>query len=268
MATTKKKKKHKTSSDNDGKLELAESKIFDASEFEYLKALLYGKPKRGKTTLAATAPKPIIIDCNEKGTISIRDVPDVKVFRVGIWSDIDLAKWYLYYGNHDRETAVIDTLTSLAHLCMQHVLGREGEDMDYAVAARIRRQDWGDVADLMRSIILDFRNLPMNVIFIAQEKRGFSDDEEEDTAEIFPAISPAVRDTLTAAVDIIGRLTIKEVLIKGKGGKKRKVWQRRLLIGDNDTAVTGERVSTLDSALPKTIKNPNLSKLIAAIKGE
>jgi hypothetical protein len=118
----------------------------------------------------------------------------------------------------------------------------------------------------MRTVILNFRNLPMNVVYLAQERRGFSDDDDE-APEVFPEISPSVRSALTPAVDIIGRLYLKEVVKKGGDGKKVKELERRLLIGAHETYTTGDRS---ESGLPPVIRLPkrddNLTRLIERIK--
>src|ERR671937_2146652 len=106
MATTTKRRSPKTSN----KIEKAKSKIVDASEFEYLRILVYAQNGKGKTRFGASGPKSIVVDCNEKGSLSIRRFP-AKVFKVETWTDIDLAYWYLKAGKHDFETVVLDTVT-------------------------------------------------------------------------------------------------------------------------------------------------------------
>lgn len=241
------------------RLEQAERHIVDVSEdFQYLRILVYAKPKRGKTTFGASGPKPIVIDCNEKGTLSIRRVPDCKVFKVNTWTDIDLAYWYLHGGNHDRETVVIDTVTSLAALCMKFVLGDEESRDPTRDPEMPSRQVWGKVGELMKTMVIQFRNLPMNVVFLAQERKGFN-DEEDDEPEIYPDVSPSIRNSLTPAVDIIGRLYVKEVKTKGD----KVVWERRLLIGDHESYTTGDRSN---SGLPRIIRNPDLSQMLRRIR--
>lgn len=67
------------------KIELAKSKITTAGEtFEHLKLLAYGKNGMGKTRLGASGPKPLLIDCNERGSLSVRHFPDVEVFPVEV----------------------------------------------------------------------------------------------------------------------------------------------------------------------------------------
>lgn len=238
-----------------------------AEQFQHLRMLVYGKPKKGKTTFGASGPKPIIIiDCNEQGTLSVRNFPEVDVYSVATWTDIDLVFWWLNSGDHDYQTVVIDTLTSLASLCMKFVLGDEASRDPTKDPTMPSKREWGKVGQLMGTEILKFRNLPMNIIFLAQEKRGYTEDEEE-VPEVMPAVSPSVLQTLTPAVDIIGRLYVKEVVTKRKGenGKIRSttVMERRMLIGDHEIYTTGDRS---EAGLPPVLRLPAADKRVALEK--
>lgn len=251
----------------DSKLKRAERMIVDVDQdFEFLKALFYGKPKKGKTTLGASGPKPLIIDCNEKGTMSVRRVPDCKVFRASTWTDIDLAYWYLHAGKHDRQTVVIDTVTTLAQLCMKFVLGDEASRDPTKDPEMPSKREWGKVGELMKTVIINFRNLPMNVIFLAQERRWVGDEDEGEAPEIVPDVSPSVRNALTPAVDIIGRLYAKEVMVK-KGGKEVPKFEYFLLVGPDEVATTGDRTGDRNHpGLPRVIRNPNIPAILKFIR--
>lgn len=250
------------------RIEIARKRIQPAGEnFTHLKLLAYGQNGKGKTRLGASGPKPLVIDCNERGSLSIRHFEDAQIFPVELFTDIDLAYWYLAAGDHDRETVVIDTVTSLAQLAMKFVLGDEASRDPTKDPDMPGKRDWGKVGELMRTVILNFRNLPMHVVFLAQERRGFSEDDEE-APEVFPEVSPSVRSTLTAGVDIIGRMFVKEVVEKGEDGKKTKaVPSYRMLIGPSERYVTKDRS---EAGLPSVIKlgsgHDNLERLIDRIR--
>lgn len=251
------------------KAKLAEKKIQSVGEsFKHLKLLAYGQNGKGKTRLGASGPrKVLIIDCNEKGSLSVRNFEGVDVFPIEVWSDIDLAYWYLHSGNHDYETVVLDTETSLAALCMKFVLGDLASRDPTRDPSMPDKRHWGKVGELMKTQILQFRNLPMHVIFLAQERRGFTDDDEE-APEVFPDVSPGIRTTLTAAVDIIGRMYVREVVVKEKGEKKQKsVTEYRMHIGPSERYITKDRS---ESGLPDVIRlgdgQDNLAKLVTRIK--
>lgn len=251
------------------KVQKAKSKITPAGEsFDWLKILVYGNNGKGKTRFGASAPKPVlVVDCNEQGSLSIRNYPDVHVFKVETWTDIDLAFWYLKAGDHNIQSVTIDTVTSLAQLCMKFVLGDEASRDPTKDPNMPSRREWGKVGELMRTTILNFRNLPMNVVFLTQERRGFGDDEDDSTPDVFPDVSPSVRSTLTASVDIIGRLYVKEVVGKGEDNKRQTSYEYRMLIGPSERYLTKDRSS---SGLPNVVRLPdspdNLDKLVQRIR--
>jgi len=230
--------------------------------------LVYAQNGKGKTRFGASGPRSVlVVDCNEHGTMSVRNFKDVSVFPLEVWSDIDWPFWLLKRGDHEFETVVIDTVTSLAQLCMKFVLGDESSRDPTKDPNMPSKREWGKVGELMKTTILNFRNLPMNVIFLAQERRGFSDDEEE-APEIFPDVSPSVRTTLTASVDIIGRAYVKEVVRKGEDGKGKSTGtEYRMLLGPSERYVTKDRS---EAGLPGIIRlgpgEDNLAKLVERIR--
>lgn len=250
-------KKKKRRSDDE-----IESRIVSIHDADpYLKMLVYGRNKQGKTRFAATAPAPLLIDVNEKGSKSGRDVgPDAKVFPVAAWEDLTHVMWYLRKGNHEYESVIIDTITNMQHLCMRHVLG-EAEDRDpNRPPSMPDRRAWGQLSELMKPLIYDFRNLPMHVIFIAQERN--IDDEETGTTERVPDLSPGVRGVAMGAVDIIGRIYQKEVRTVDKKKKKTKSdWEARMLVGPHDEYGTGGRTI----ALGRIIRKPNIPDILEAL---
>lgn len=243
----------------------AQKRIRDVGEtFEHLKILVYGQNGKGKTRFGATGPSPLVVDCNERGTLSIRR-SEAKVFPLNVWTDIDEVFWYLHSGNHPFETVVLDTVTSLAQLCMKFVLGDEVSRDPTKDPNMPSKREYGKVGELMRTVILNFRNLPMHVVFLAQERRGFNEGDEDEAPEIFPEVSPSIRTTLTASVDVIGRVFTKEVVEKeGKGGTKADY---RMLIGPSERYITKDRT---EAGLPSIVRlgpqMDNLSRLIERIK--
>lgn len=252
------------------KVERAQARISDVSDtFDWLKILVYGQNGKGKTRFGASGPKPVlVIDCNEKGTLSIRNYPEVKRFPIEVWSDIDLAYWYLQKNPDGYQTVVVDTVTSLAQLCMKFVLGDEASRDPTKDPMMPGKREWGKVGELMKTQILQFRNLPMHVVFLAQERRGFTDDADEEAPEVFPEVSPSVRTTLTASVDVIGRVSVKEVVSKDEKGKKGVAsYEYRMQIGPSERYLTKDRS---EAGLPTIVRmgpgSDNLDKLVQRIK--
>lgn len=259
-------KTKKSTKTSGSKLDQAKAKISDVGEdIEWLKLCVYARNGKGKTTFGASGPKPIVIDCNEKGTYSVRKMKDVKVFKVETWTDIDLAYWYLKAGKHDRQTVILDTVTSLATLCMKFVLGDESSRDPTKDPEMPTKRDWGKVGELMKTVIMNFRNLDMHVVFLAQERKSYVDDDSDEMPEVYPDLSASPRSVLTAQVNVIGRLFTKRV-VKKEGKTKKKVTEYRMLLADHDTFVT--KVNIQDHGLPGVMVNPTIPEMLALMAGE
>lgn len=245
------------------KIKEVESRIIGVDEVDpYTRVLVQAPNKKGKTVFGASLPGTLIIDINEKGTKSVRQSPGVKVFQAQNWADVNYAYWYLKASTQGGtkqtfDCYTIDTVSQMQHVCMKHVLA-EAEDRDpYRPAKTPKMQDWLKVSELMKPMILNFRNLPMHGIFLVQEK---SVDDEEGETIMVPDISPGSRGTLLAAVDVIGRMFTKEVRVVRKGAKKEsKITAHYMLTAPHERYPTGTRLD-----VPPIIRNPTMQTFIDA----
>jgi phage nucleotide-binding protein len=236
--------------------------IKPASQIDpFLKICVYGRNGVGKTTFAASAPgRTLIIDCNERGSLAVRDKPDVDFYPVEYWDQLDWVYWYLKAAEHPYQTVAIDTITSLATLGMKWVLGDENARDPSRDPQMPDKRHWGKLGEVMKTSIINFRNLPLNVVFCAQERvTTVEDDESGGTIqEVHPELSPAPRSTLLAAVDIVGRLYVAETEKDGK-----KVSERRMLVGPHAKYVSKDR----SGKLPRTVRNPSIAGFLNRIGG-
>jgi len=244
-------------------IERVERRIVGVDEAEpYVKILVYGRNGQGKTRFAATAPDVLIVDINERGTRSARQFPGVKVFHVKKWEDITYVYWYLRSGKHPFKSVALDTVTAMGMLCMTQVL-REAEDRDPNKDPKLPVQrDWNKVTEMMKPLLLNFRNLPMNVIYVAQERIV---GEEDEPGEHVPDLSQANRKIATGAMEVIGRIYQKEVRAVNKRTKKEvKKWETRMLVGPHDEYVTKDRTGSLG----RIVQNPTVPLIIEAANVE
>ena len=187
--------------------------------------VIYGRSGSGKTTFSATFPKPmLLLDVNDQGTDSISDVEDVDVMQITSWEDLEKAYWYLKENPDEYKTVVIDTLSQLQELVINKLISaRDG-------AGALSQREWGEVGSKLRIWIIHFRNLPMEVVFVAQE-RVFDVDLDLDPEtmldpEVGPRLMPSVTAHLNASVHTIAntfiRRKIRKKEVKRKGSKKTK----------------------------------------------
>lgn len=250
--------------------------IMDFSEFtdgiqditleteEYIKALFYGPNGTGKTTIAGTFPGPrLILDINERGTRALAGTVDSKKRFIDTFDMFQMAYWFLKSGNHPFKTVVLDNVTTLQELAMKFVMGKEADfdaskDMDMPT-----KRDWGGLSQVMKRWLIDFRNLPMNVVFIAQEKKTNDDDLESDEVSVFPQVSGSVRAILGAAVDVIGRTYTTETV--DEEGKSHLKFCMRIL--PNSRYMAKVRLP-IGAVAPPSIVNPNYAALQKIMSGQ
>jgi phage nucleotide-binding protein len=243
----------------------AGSKIKSAKDVDpHLKMCLYGRNKLGKTFFACSSDlKTLVIDCNEKGYASVRKRPNVDIYEISRWEDVDPIYWFLRSGKHDYQVIVIDTITMLSSIAINWVLKDDLErDMNRDPMTPDRRTYLKN-SQILKDAIIKFRNLPYHIIFVAQEKVSTEEDEEGNTElQVHPELSPSPRSTLLSATNLIGRISVKEVETT-VNGKTTKKMERRMLLGPHPKYVSGKRFDELRNVE----RDPNLQNFLTKIYG-
>lgn len=226
-----------------------------------LKIVVYGRNGKGKTHFAGSSNlKTLVIDCQEKGAETLSDRENVDVLFIDNWDDLQYIFWMLRDGQHDYKVVVIDTITSLSNLCMKWVLKDDNDRGSSEDPLMPTRQSYGKLAEAMQDMIIDWRNLPYVIVFLAQERSYAVKDENDEVVgqEIGPSMTPKPLGTLLSAVGTIGRMTDKEVT-KEVNGKKVTETQWMMLVRGDDKFIAKTRIR----GLKKTVINPNLGKIIS-----
>lgn len=234
--------------------------------------VIYGLPGSGKTTLASTFPKPLLLmDMNDKGTDSISDVKNVYVAEIEDAAQVDAMYWELKEGRHDYETVVLDTMTRFQELVIEEVTGSK-ESLTFG---SLSRKQFGDVSGRLKNLITLYRDLDMNVVFIAQQ-RVFNVAEDSDLpddelpAEIGPALLPSVETHLSASVNVVSQAYIRNKRVETKEGSKirrRDIQQHCLWVGPS--ATRRSKIRKPRSVVPPSyLVNPTYEDLMTIIEGE
>jgi len=202
------------------------------------------------------------------------------------WNDIEQVYWFLKKNPDKYKTVVIDTMSQLQGIAVEYVLENKGKDADSAGDwGTMTQREWGDVAAMMKPIITNFRDLPMDVVFIAQHRVfNVAVDEEGDpktsllAPEVGPQLMPSVMKHLNASVSVIGNTFIRtrteeKVVTKKRGRRSKEEVQEVehieycLRIGPNPVYTTKMRKSK-GIALPDVIVDPDYDKILSAMKGK
>jgi len=230
-----------------------------SGRYKHLGICIFGKIGVGKTTLLGTMPgKGLLLDVKgiEEGDSVVAHHADrIAVLDIATWEDLNKAYHMLRKGQYKCDWVAIDTVTSVQILAKRRVL-KLRDDADLKTH-QVRRQDWGDIGQLMGELFLKFRSLPMHIVFLSQE-RTFEHEDGDEPTEILPEVSPASLRILTPSLHLVGRYYIEDV---GDG------MERRMLVEARPGFVTKAR-SVKGRELPPIIRKPNLGRILRYMQGD
>ena len=237
-----------------------EDRITSLAEMpDYKKVLIYGKSGSGKTTFLGTCPGPVLVlDPGEKGLLSLRHKDDVKRLEIRTWAEFEAAYWYVAQRSGGAfKTVAIDTVTKLQDMAIEKVAPDGG---------KLEFRQWGEVSSLLKAWFVLWRDLPMNVVFLAQDRTTEREDgsDFEVDPEVGPALMPSVARSLCAAVDVVVNSFVREqdVPYKAANGatKTRKEADYCLRVGPHSTYVTKYRTRP-DVDVPRVLADPSFERL-------
>ncbi len=242
--------------------------------FSRIKLSVYGRSGTGKTTFAASFPKPMLIFGFEEGTNSVHDVEGLDFFLVRTSDDI----YEVLSAGVDTKykSFLVDTASTLQDMVLKELLGLEElpPQRSWGMATQ---QQWGQVALKTKEYLREFLNLPGNVVINAQEREfKASEDNEIVVPNVGSALSPSVTGWLNPACDYIGQTFIKEETIVKKTTIGTKVvattvktgkMQYCLRVGPSDIFTTKFRLPK-GTALPEYLIDPSYDKIVNLISGK
>jgi AAA domain-containing protein len=193
------------------------------NEEHYLKALICGPPKSGKTSLGATAPNPIIVAC-EPGLITlrrlhvpyvdVRSVADLKLVLTALRQDPESRAEALGLGDYRLESVVVDVLDEAQRLFIADRLAETG---------KAQLQGWEDyqqLASKMRSMVKAFMSLDLNVVLLCH----LSDREDDKgRVETLPMMQGGFRDEVAQYVDVAAILQVRQEVVLTDSGPESQL---------------------------------------------
>lgn len=218
--------------------------VFDT--YQRLSMLIHALSKKGKSTLSATAPKPVLV-LDAEGSwrfIPVRQrhwdpmtesMPvydgtwDACIVHVREWATVAQAYHVLTTQWTPFVSVVIDSITEIQRRCKQNLKGAEA----------MKIQDWGTLLVQMDNVIRGFRDLTLLphlnvrcVVFIAETREG-------NGGRWVPYMQGQIAISLPYWVDVCGFL-FPDHETDENGQPTREV--RRLWIGPHPQYESGERV--------------------------
>ena len=170
--------------------------IKKAAELEInsaIKMMIYGQAGMGKTTLALSAPAPLLIDFDGGvKRVNMNHLQGVDIVQVNTWAEVnqlfgeDLSPY---------QTIVIDTIGKMMDFIISYKCGSKQPSI----------REWGGINQEFQSFTRNLSNLGKNIIFVAHRDSRKSGD---DTVFI-PALREKNYNSIVTELDLLGYLEMR-----------------------------------------------------------
>lgn len=198
---------------------------------KFLKVMISGPPKSGKTTLLGTVPNILVLDtephANNLESIAHKDVPYVTITNTDdlrqvamVLGNDSLRKQLAQnkYGLPDIGAVAIDTLDTLQKIMKQ-------ERMKEQRSSQFLRDDWGWLKTEMEKIIEMFTALPMHVFFIVHTKTQEIGKGDDAYSVVLPGLEGSIAQSIAGMVGY-SLLSFRKEEIRDDGTPYTKYWLR------------------------------------------
>jgi len=208
---------------------------FDSHEAVHVKALIYGKPGTGKTTMGVSAPKPLILLSERQGMTHVRQaaamigrqpvgvlfmdgIEDYRcvlrtlalatqqpALRDGPFVVKDAHGSILFESETWPETVVIDSLTDVCRLIDAQILLESPPKLGKDNLPVNSERYWSVLRDRCEKFIRSFRDIDFHVLYLCLEDDKTIGEGDEAERKVGPALPMrALPDTVAAAVNVVG----------------------------------------------------------------
>jgi hypothetical protein len=246
---------------------------------------LYGMSGTGKTTLAATFPKPILwilaSGCMKPGELRSINTPHNRkvIDKLNLEHSSQIGEVVAYQKKTGKYATIVqDHITGLQDLILKEVLGID-ELPAQGSWGMAERGDWQIVTEQMKGRMSSIMNLDVNTVLIAQERVFNTDNEGEILIPyVGPATTPSVAGWVNYASDYVCQCFKRQKLetrtkTNKKTGKSRTT---QVPVDGVDYCLRAEAHETyqtkfrvpMDYKQPSVVVDPTYDKLMAIINGE
>ena len=212
--------------------------------------LVYGEGGVGKTTFAASAPKPIIADCeNGAKYFGLRGIA-MDVAQIENWADMNFKDGFGSLVKSDQyETVIIDPVGDLMDKLKRHMIAM-GDSKLVQKDGSPTMAGWGWLKKTLKDYIKVLRDSGKHVLIVAH----LQEDKDEERIVKRPKVETKISGDLVAMVDIVGYMTV----VQEEGVTKRVI----IVDPGNDKYTAKDRTGQLGKVI-----EPDFSKIVAACQG-
>ena len=161
-----------------------------------LTALIYGQPGAGKSTLACSAPSPVMLDF-DGGATRINGAHQVPTVQVKRWEDVELALNEIKDAG-EFSTIIIDTVGKMMMYMEEYIKRTNAKMRNYDGSLTLK--GYGLRKQMFLNFIKSVSVMGMNIVFVGHEieqKRG-------DDTIIRPEIGGSSTNDLMKELDLVG----------------------------------------------------------------
>ena len=188
-----------------------------------VKMMIYGQAGMGKTTLALSAPKPLLLDFdNGVKRVNMSHLDGVDIVQMSSWNDL---KQVLNEDLSSYQTIVVDTIGKMMDFISSYKCGTRQPSI----------RDWGGINQEFSWMSRTLSSLNKNVTFVAHRD---SRKEGDDTVFI-PALREKSYNSILTELDLLGYLEMRS-----ENGR-----QRRTITFDPTSRNDGKNTCNLPSIL-------------------
>lgn len=194
-----------------------------------IKMMVYGQAGTGKTTLALSAPKPLLLDFdNGVKRVNLSHLENVDIVQIASWQDIQSVL------NEDLscyKTIVVDTIGKMMDFIISYKCGTRQPQI----------RDWSGINQEFQSFVRSISMLNKNIVFVAHRDTR----KEGDETVFIPSLREKNYNSIVTELDLLGYIEMRS-----ENGK-----QKRTITFDPTSRNDGKNTCNLPSAmeLPVTV---------------
>lgn len=162
-----------------------------------IKGLIYGQAGMGKTTLALSSPKPLLLDF-DNGVKRVNNAhlgEDVGIVQVNNWAEVLQLINTEREAINDYDTIVVDTVGKMMDFIISYRCGNRSPKI----------QDWSNINNDFKMFCATLSSMNKNILFVAHRDTR----KEGDDTVFIPALREKNFAAIVTELDILGYLEMR-----------------------------------------------------------